>query len=212
MYWDNSLVYEIISPKIWNLGPFRYVDPLSRYRYFYYGHETLLSWSYVLIYTERLHRQVDFDNPSPLLCVCIHISAVGWWSASGGSAMAMRTVVVWSMHFWRQCWKFPQVHHSEVDNFGGGLGTFCWFFFNFMFMIWDSSHEDLQIFLLSFKHLKLTWKIGPTPCRANFTPVLSLLLYCACVDTCNDGGKANFLPTSHYTCPHPLCACVNVTL
>ena len=23
-----------------------------------------------------------------------------------------------------QCWKFPQVHRSEGDNFGG-LGTFC---------------------------------------------------------------------------------------
>ena len=51
-----------------------------------------------------------------------------------------------------QCWKFPQVHWSEADNFGGGLGTFCWFFFNFMFMIWDSRHEDLQLFWLSFKH------------------------------------------------------------
>ena len=29
---------------------------------------------------------------------------------------------------------------------------FCWFFFNFMFMIWDSWHEDLQLFWLSFKH------------------------------------------------------------
>ena len=51
-----------------------------------------------------------------------------------------------------QCWKFPQVRRSEADNFGGGPGTFCWFLFNFMFMIWDSRHEDLQLFLLSFKH------------------------------------------------------------
>ena len=43
----------------------------------------------------------------------------------------------------RQCWKFRQ---SEADNFGGGLGTFCWFSFNLMFMIWDSNHEDLQLF------------------------------------------------------------------
>ena len=50
-----------------------------------------------------------------------------------------------------QCWKFPQVRRSEAVNFGGGLGTFCWFFFNFMFMIWDSRHEDLQLFWLSFK-------------------------------------------------------------
>ena len=51
-----------------------------------------------------------------------------------------------------QCWKFPQVRRSEADNFGGGPGTFCWVFFNFMFMIWDSRHEDLQPFWPSFKH------------------------------------------------------------
>ena len=34
-----------------------------------------------------------------------------------------------------QCWKFPQVRWSEADNFGGGPGTSCWFFFNFIFMI-----------------------------------------------------------------------------
>ena len=31
-------------------------------------------------------------------------------------------------------------------------GTFLWFFFNFVFMIWDSRHEDLHLFWLSFKH------------------------------------------------------------
>ena len=45
-----------------------------------------------------------------------------------------------------QCWKFPQVRWSEAYNFGEGLETFCWFFFNFMFMIWDSRHKDLQLF------------------------------------------------------------------
>ena len=45
-----------------------------------------------------------------------------------------------------QCWKFPHVCQSKADNFGGGPGTFCWFFFNLMFMIWDSSHEGLQLF------------------------------------------------------------------
>ena len=49
-------------------------------------------------------------------------------------------------HGWGQSWKFPQVRQSEVDNFGGGLETFCWFSFNLMFMIWDASHEDLQLF------------------------------------------------------------------
>ena len=51
-----------------------------------------------------------------------------------------------------QCWKFPQVCQSEADNFGGGPGTFCWYFFNFMFMISDSRYEDLHLFWLSFKH------------------------------------------------------------
>ena len=52
--------------------------------------------------------------------------------------------VAWN---WRkQCWKFPQVRQSEADNFGGGPGTFCWFSLNLMFMIWDSNHEDLQLF------------------------------------------------------------------
>ena len=51
-----------------------------------------------------------------------------------------------------QSWKFPRVCRSEDDNFGGGPGTFCWFFFNFMFVICDSRHEDLQLFWLSFKH------------------------------------------------------------
>ena len=33
-----------------------------------------------------------------------------------------------------QCWKFPQVRQSEADNFGGGPGSFYWYFFSFMFM------------------------------------------------------------------------------
>ena len=51
-----------------------------------------------------------------------------------------------------QCWKFPQVCRSEAGNFGGGPGTFCWLFLKFMFMIWDSRQEDLQLFWLSFKY------------------------------------------------------------
>ena len=30
--------------------------------------------------------------------------------------------------------------------------NFCWLSFNFKFMIWDSSHEDRQLFWLSFQH------------------------------------------------------------
>ena len=45
---------------------------------------------------------------------------------------------------YEQCWKFPQVSRSEADNFVGGLGTFCWFFFNFMFMIWDDLRFKTQ--------------------------------------------------------------------
>ena len=48
--------------------------------------------------------------------------------------------------------EIPTVRRSETDNFGEGLGTFYWFFFNVMFIIWDSKHEDLQLFWLSFKH------------------------------------------------------------
>ena len=54
-------------------------------------------------------------------------------------------------HHCNQCWKFPLTCQSEADNFGGGPGTFWWFFFNSMFMIWDSGRQDLQLFWLSFK-------------------------------------------------------------
>ena len=55
-------------------------------------------------------------------------------------------------HGMKQCWKFVPVRQSKADNFGGAPETFCWFFFHFMFSAWDSRHEDLQLFLLSFKH------------------------------------------------------------
>ena len=58
-----------------------------------------------------------------------------------------------------QCWKFPQVRQSEASNFGGGLGTFCRFFFNFMHMIWDSRHEDPQLVWLIFKHCPYGWDV-----------------------------------------------------
>ena len=45
-----------------------------------------------------------------------------------------------------QCWKFAPVRQSKADNFGGGPGTFCWIFFNSMFVIWDSRYEDIQLF------------------------------------------------------------------
>ena len=51
-----------------------------------------------------------------------------------------------------QCSKFMPVHHSVTDSFEVVPGTFCWFFFKLMFMIWDSRHADLQLFLLSFRH------------------------------------------------------------
>ena len=38
-----------------------------------------------------------------------------------------------------------------ANKFGGWPGSFRWFSFNFMFMIWDSKHEDLQLLWLSFK-------------------------------------------------------------
>ena len=52
---------------------------------------------------------------------------------------------------WKLWWKFIPIRQSEANNFRAPE-TFCWFFFNFMFIAWDSRHEDLQLFLLSFKH------------------------------------------------------------
>ena len=81
----------------------------------------------------------------------------------------------------RQCWKFPQVHRSEADNYGGGPETFCWFFFNFMFMMWHSRHEDLQLFdwvsNTADRHQAIIWTnsgmllIGPL--GTNFSDILS---------------------------------------
>ena len=79
-----------------------------------------------------------------------------------------------------QCWKFQQVHLSEADNFGGGPGTFCWFFFNFMFMIWDSRHMRTYNFLdwvsntgAVFLCCRRSW---PCTCSSTLTaPLLSTL-------------------------------------
>ena len=53
-----------------------------------------------------------------------------------------RHTIAW---LWGQRWKFAPVRQSVADNFGGRPGNFCWFFFNFMFMIWDWRH-GLTIF------------------------------------------------------------------
>ena len=55
-------------------------------------------------------------------------------------------LISWQHSHQPQCWKFLPVHQSEAHNFGGRPGTFYSFFFSFMFMIWDSRHEDLQLF------------------------------------------------------------------
>ena len=81
-----------------------------------------------------------------------HISPSLAVSAKVDSDMNTSKHFVKYCHYYWQCWKFPQVRWPEADNFGGGPGTFSWFFFNFMFVICDSRHEDLQIFWLSFKH------------------------------------------------------------
>ena len=114
---------------------------------------------------------------------CLMVELVGARTLTAGLERSQNWM--WRMSFWamrylvvsliltynryRQCWKFPQVRRSEADNFGGGPETFCWFFFNFIFMIWDSSHEDLQLFWLSFKHWVpvsscLTWERISTTC------------------------------------------------
>ena len=69
-----------------------------------------------------------------------------------GPALQHYSDITWVSWHLQQCWKFPQVRQSEADNFGGGPETLCWFFFKFILMNWDSSHEDLQLFWLSFKH------------------------------------------------------------
>ena len=53
-----------------------------------------------------------------------------------------------------QCWKMeiptgPPVRGQQLWR---RTRNFFSFFFNFMSMIWDSRHEDLQLFWLSFKH------------------------------------------------------------
>ena len=83
----------------------------------------------------------------------------------GGKA---REWLIWSFKetTCHQCWKFSQDRQSEADNFGGGPGTFCRFFFNFiifMFMIWDSRHEGLQLFRPSFKHCLYRARRFPLP-------------------------------------------------
>ena len=40
---------------------------------------------------------------------------------------------------------YCQSRQPEADNFGAGLGTFLKLFFNFMFMIWDSTQQDWQL-------------------------------------------------------------------
>ena len=51
-----------------------------------------------------------------------------------------------------QCSKLMPVRQPEADNIGGGLGTFLKLFFNFMFMVWDSTQQDWQLCWLSFEH------------------------------------------------------------
>ena len=62
-----------------------------------------------------------------------------------------------------QCWKFPQVRQSVPGRqIWRRTGNFLLIFL--MFMIWDSSHEDLPVQLprLSFKHCSWLHTSGPT--------------------------------------------------
>ena len=59
------------------------------------------------------------------------------------------TLVNFTYHIQRS--KLLPIHQPKADKFGG-LGTFLKLFFNFMFMIWDSRQQRLQLFLLSFEH------------------------------------------------------------
>ena len=51
-----------------------------------------------------------------------------------------------------QCWKFPQVRQSEADNFGGGPGTFYWFFSVLCWWFEIQAMRTYNFFDLSFKH------------------------------------------------------------
>ena len=92
--------------------------------------------------TARPYDQQAFSPPDPTaiwhshlaLAIYIHLLFQTW------------LLISWQHSHQPQCWKFLPVHQSEAHNFGGRPGTFCSFFFSFMFMIWDSRHEDLQLF------------------------------------------------------------------
>ena len=77
--------------------------------------------------------------------------------------------VIWMNHYNRhyaQCWKFPQVHRSEADNFGRGLGTFCWFFSKFYAYDLRFKARGPTTFLTEFQTLIMphSWII---PCSLN---------------------------------------------
>ena len=91
----------------------------------------------------------------------------------------------------RQCWKFPQVHRSEAGNFGGGSGTFCWFFFDLVFMTWDSRQEGLKLFDWVSntgtrgrwdKGWNIPWVLGKNHCTWCLGSLCHQAIYNHCID------------------------------
>ena len=99
-----------------------------------------------------------------------------------------------------QCWKFPQIRQSEADNFGGGPGTFCWFFFDFMFLIWDSRHEDLQLFDWVFFTLNVTFIFARV--HRNSAAVTPGKYECDSEDITNISPSTQ-VPVMEFSNPHP---------
>ena len=90
-------------------------------------------------------------NTSKEAYTCFLFCCGVWWYGTSWFYPFLSGIVHWRWGH-HQCWKFPQVCQSEADNFRERLGTFFWFFINFMFMIWESRHKDLQLFWQSFKY------------------------------------------------------------
>ena len=91
-------------------------------RYFWFSPK--LHWPCIFQTSEWCIRTTDFYNP-----------LARWTSAFNLKFWSLWWPRLRLTHVNQQYWKFPQVRQSKAVNFGGGLGTFYWFFFNFMFSL-----------------------------------------------------------------------------
>ena len=83
-------------------------------------------------------------------------------------------------HLWKHCFPAETQRNNVIISVGNShqslicqlwrrTGNFCWFLFNFTFMIWDSRHEDWQLLWLSFKH----WHYVRTMSRRHFHMIMT---------------------------------------